>query len=52
VEKNLTVAQQTIDLLGLLEQKTKGNLTKDEAETLKAVLYDLRMRYLKASGRL
>jgi hypothetical protein len=52
VEKNLTVAQQTIDLLGLLEQKTKGNLTEDEAEMLEAVLYDLRMRYLKASGRL
>jgi hypothetical protein len=52
VEKNLTVAHQTIDLLGLLQQKTEGNLTDDEAKMLEAVLYDLRMRFLKASGRL
>ncbi len=50
--KNLVAAQQTIDLLGLLEQKTQGNLNEDEKKTLEAVLYDLRMRYLKASGRL
>ena len=50
--KNLAAAQQTIDLLGLLEQKTEGNLDEDEKKTLEAVLYDLRMRYLKASGRL
>ena len=50
--KNLAAAQQSIDLLGLLEQKTQGNLSEDEKKTLEAVLYDLRMRYLKASGRL
>lgn len=52
VEKNLTAAHQTIDILGLLEQKTKGNLDEEEGRTLEAVLYDLRMRFLKASGRL
>ena len=52
VEKNLTAAQQTIDILGLLEQKTKGNLDEEEDRTLEAILYDLRMRFLKASGRL
>ena len=51
-EKNLTAAQQTIDILGLLEQKTKGNLDEEEDRTLEAILYDLRMRFLKASGRL
>jgi hypothetical protein len=52
VGKNLTAAQQTIDILGLLEEKTKGNLDEEEDRTLEAILYDLRMRFLKASGRL
>ena len=52
IEKNLTAAQQTIDILGLMEQKTKGNLDEEEDRTLEAILYDLRMRFLKASGRL
>lgn len=50
--KDLAAAQQTIDLLGLLERKTQGNLDEDEKKTLEAVLYDLRMRYLKVSGRI
>ena len=52
VEQNLPVAQQTIDLLGMLEQKTEGNLNEEEKKTLDAVLYDLRLRFLKASGRI
>jgi hypothetical protein len=52
VEQNLTVAQQTIDLLGMLEEKTTGNLSEDEKKTLEAILYDLRLRFLKASGRI
>lgn len=52
VEQNLAVAQQTIDLLGMLEEKTTGNLSEDEKKTLDAVLYDLRLRFLKASGRI
>ncbi len=51
-EKNLTAAHQTIDILGLLEQKTMGNLDVEEGQTLEAILYDLRMRFLKASGRI
>lgn len=47
---NLTQAKYIIDLLGLLEEKTKGNLTADEAKMLKDVLYQLRMRYLNKSG--
>jgi hypothetical protein len=46
-EKNLPLAKQTIDILGMLEEKTKGNLTKDEEQMLKNMLYDLRMIYIK-----
>lgn len=47
--KNLPLAKQTIDLIGMLKEKTKGNLTSDEEKLLENVLYDLRMRYVKAS---
>ncbi|OGP74256.1 MAG: hypothetical protein A2V86_00285 [Deltaproteobacteria bacterium RBG_16_49_23] len=48
--KNLPVAKQTIDLIGMLGEKTKGNLTSDEEKFLDSVLFDLRMRYVKAAG--
>jgi hypothetical protein len=47
VETNLPLAKQNIDLLGLLEEKTKGNLTGDEERLLAQVLFDLRMRYVE-----
>ena len=46
-EKNLTLAKQTIDILCLLEEKTRGNLSKDEDLMLKNILYDLRIIYVK-----
>ena len=46
-KENLTMAKHTIDILGMLEEKTKGNLSSDEAQLLKNVLYDLRMRYVR-----
>ena len=46
-KKNLPMAKHTIDILGMLEEKTKGNLTPDEEQLLKNILYDLRMRYVK-----
>ena len=49
VESNLALAKQNIDLLGLLEEKTKGNLTGDEERLLAQVLFDLRMRYVERS---
>ncbi len=49
VEKNLTLAKQNIDLLGLMEEKTKGNLTGDEESLLHQVLFDLRMRYVEVA---
>jgi len=48
--KNLPMAKQTIDILGMLEEKTKGNLSDDEARMLKNILYELRMLYVKANG--
>ena len=39
-----------IEILSLLEQKTKGNLTAEERQVLEQVLYELRMRFLEASG--
>ena len=49
VRRNLPLAKQTIDLLGLLEEKTRGNLDGDEERLLTQVLFDLRMRYLELS---
>ena len=46
-EKNLALAKQTIDILCLLEEKTRGNLSKDEDLMLKNILYDLRIIYVK-----
>ena len=47
--KQLPLAKQTIDLIGMLKEKTKANLSPDEAKILDAILYDLRMRYVKAT---
>ncbi|MBN2196226.1 MAG: DUF1844 domain-containing protein [Polyangiaceae bacterium] len=43
------LARQTIDLLALLQEKTRGNLTAEEERTLDQVLYDLRMRYVEVA---
>ena len=48
--RDVGLAKQTIDLLGMLKEKTRGNLTPDEDQMLDAVLFDLRMRYLKLAG--
>jgi hypothetical protein len=45
---DLALAKQTIDILGLLEAKTKGNLTDAEAKLLGTLLYDLRIKYVDA----
>lgn len=46
---DLALAKQNIDLLGLLEEKTKGNLSGDEERLLAQVLFDLRMRFVERS---
>lgn len=48
--KNLPLAKQTIDLLAMLEEKTRGNLTDDEQNILKNILYELRLLYVKEKG--
>lgn len=49
-KQDLGVARHVIDLLGVLQQKTQGNLTEDEHALLERILYDLRMRYVQLSG--
>jgi hypothetical protein len=48
-DASLALARQTIDLLALLQEKTRGNLTADEERTVDQVLYDLRMRYVEVA---
>lgn len=48
--KNLPLAKQTIDLIGILQEKTKGNLSSEEQKLMENILFDLRMRYVKAAG--
>ena len=48
---DLALAKQIIDTLGMLEEKTKGNLDPDEDNLLKSMLYDLRLRYVQKSNR-
>jgi hypothetical protein len=43
---NLPAAKDAIDILGILQEKTKGNLTKEEEEVLREGLYHLRMGYV------
>ena len=50
LEPNLEAAKQMIDILTLLEEKTRGNLTAEERQVLEQVLYELRLRYVEASG--
>ena len=49
-ETNLAAAQQMIEILALLEEKTRGNLTAEERQLLEQIVYELRMRYAEASG--
>ncbi len=49
---NLPLAKQTIDLLEMLSEKTRGNLTPEEEKFMENLLMDLRLRYVaKASGK-
>ena len=47
-EADLVAAHHMIDLISLLQEKTKGNLTPDEASLVDDLLYQLRMRYVQA----
>jgi hypothetical protein len=51
VEVRLPLAKHIIDTLGMLQEKTRGNLEPDEDNLLKSVLYDLRLRYVQKSRK-
>jgi hypothetical protein len=46
---DLPLAQQSIDLLALVQEKTRGTLTHDEESFLRNLLYDLRMRFVEVA---
>jgi hypothetical protein len=46
-EVDLDIARHSIDILGLLRDKTKGNLDDEESKLLETVLYEARMKYLE-----
>jgi hypothetical protein len=48
VQRNLPMAKHAIDLLTVLEEKTKGNLSTEEEHILGSLLFDLRLRYVEA----
>jgi hypothetical protein len=50
MEPNLEGAGQMIEILALLEEKTRGNLTAEERQLLEQVLYELRLRFVNAKG--
>jgi len=50
-QPELTMAQQSIDLLAMLQEKTRGNLTAEEARFLENMLFDLRMLFVQVSRR-
>jgi len=52
--RDLRAAQQLIDIIGMLREKTRGNLEREEESLVDAILFDLRMKYVelaKSSGR-
>jgi hypothetical protein len=51
VQVDLPLAKQTIDIMAMLHEKTKGNLSEGEDKLLSGVLYDLRIKYVDAQKR-
>ncbi len=45
--RDLRAAQQLIDILALLREKTRGNLDQNESRLMEAILFDLRMKYVE-----
>ncbi len=50
-ETNLPAVQQTIDMLIMLREKTKGNLTEEEAKLLEQLVYELQMKFVAKSKK-
>jgi len=51
IERSIEMAKHSIDMLGMLEEKTKGNLNEDEQKFLRHVLYELRMNFLEEQNK-
>jgi hypothetical protein len=51
-EEDVEAAHHMIDILSMLEQKTKGNLSKDEQQLLESVIYELRIKYMAKINRI
>lgn len=51
MDRNLMLARNSIDLIAMLQDKTKGNLDSDESRLVESILYDLRMRFVEAQKR-
>jgi hypothetical protein len=51
IERNLELARETLDLLSMLREKTRGNLTTEEEQLFNTLLTDLRLRFVEASKR-
>lgn len=47
---DLELARHTIDTLAMLEEKTKGNLDNEEQDLISRVVYELKMRFIRAKG--
>ncbi len=51
-EEDTEAAKHTIDILNMLEEKTKGNLSREEEQLLGSVLYELRMKFMAKTSRI
>jgi hypothetical protein len=52
MEEDVEAARHTIDILSMLEQKTKGNLSSEEKQLLETVIYELRMKFMARTNRI
>ena len=51
-EEDVEAARHTIDILAMLEEKTKNNLRPDEQQLLETVLYELRMKFMAKTNKI
>lgn len=46
---DMAMAKQTIEIIAMLREKTRGNLTREEEQVIESALYDLRLKFLRRS---
>jgi hypothetical protein len=51
-EEDIDAARHTVDILSMLKEKTKGNLSQEEQQLLDSVLYELRMKFMAKTNRI